>query len=166
MGHTGGKPSPDKRAIARMKVLKDLGTSDRGIGRKIGCSGHTVAKYLSRQDLLRDPEVLRLVESIKMTETADLYVLGEKARNRLHKLMDSGKTKVIETTAVMDRAFQQRRLLEGQSTSAISYEESLNFKFYLEDRRKRLGQELEALRKARQSLTDKGSVVECEVLKE
>ena len=67
---------------------------------------------------------------------------------------------------MMDRAFQQRRLLEGQPTSAISYEESLNFKFYLEDRRKKLGQELEALRKARQSLSDKGSVVECEVLKE
>ena len=57
-----------------------------------------------------------MVDIIKEKEIADLYLLGAKARNRLHELMDEGKTKTIETVALMDRSFQQRRLLEGQST--------------------------------------------------
>jgi hypothetical protein len=42
--------------------------------------------------------------------------LGAKARKRLHELLDEGNTKAIETTAIMDRTFQQRRLIEGQFT--------------------------------------------------
>lgn len=60
-----------------------------------------------------------MVDIIKEKEIADLYLLGAKARNRLHKLLGEGNTKTIEITAVMDRSFQQRRLLEGQSTENI-----------------------------------------------
>jgi len=34
--------------------------------------------------------------------------------------MDDGKSKMIETIALVDRTFQQRRLLEGQSTQNIA----------------------------------------------
>ena len=67
----GGKPSPDRRAVAKMVVLRKLGKSDRSIGREVGCHHKTVSKYLSRQEMLQDPEVTRLVELIKKTETAD-----------------------------------------------------------------------------------------------
>ena len=46
-------------------------------------------------------------------------MLGGKARARLHELLDEGKTRAIETTAIMDRCFQQRRLLGGESTHNI-----------------------------------------------
>lgn len=57
-----------------------------------------------------------MLDIIEEKEIADPYLLVAKARNRLHELLDEGNTKAIETTAVMDRSFQQRRLLEGQST--------------------------------------------------
>lgn len=57
-----------------------------------------------------------MVNIIKELEIDDLYLLGAKARKRLHELLDQGDTKAIEITAVMDRSFQQRRLLEGQFT--------------------------------------------------
>ena len=60
-----------------------------------------------------------MVDIIKEKEIADLYLLGAKARNRLHELIDEGNTKALETTAVMDRSFHLRRLLEGQSTENI-----------------------------------------------
>jgi hypothetical protein len=43
------------------------------------------------------------------------------------------KTKTIETVALMDRAFQQRRLLEGQSTQNIAYADLIRAKKSLED---------------------------------
>ena len=77
-----------------------------------------VRKYL-QSEVYNDPEIMRMMDIIKEKEIAALYLLGAKARNRLHELMDEGKTKTIETVALMDRSFQQRRLLEGQSTENI-----------------------------------------------
>ena len=62
-----------------------------------------------------------MVDLIKEREINDLYLLGAKARNRLHELVDEGKTKTIETVALMDRSFQQRRLLEGKSTENMAH---------------------------------------------
>jgi len=45
--------------------------------------------------------------------------LGAKGRKRLHELVDSGNSKMIETIALVDRVFQQRRLLEGKSTENV-----------------------------------------------
>jgi len=61
-----------------------------------------------------------MIDVIKEKEVSDLYLLGAKARKRLHELLDEGNTKTIETVALMDRSFQQRRLLEGQSTENIA----------------------------------------------
>jgi transcriptional regulator with XRE-family HTH domain len=102
-----------------MKVMADLGVSASAIGKRIGSSHNTVIKYL-RSEVYNDPSINKLVEFIKEKELADLYLLGAKGRTRLHELMDDGKSKMIETIALVDRTFQQRRLLEGQSTQNIA----------------------------------------------
>jgi hypothetical protein len=114
------KPKPTKKELAEMKVLSDLGHSPTAISKKMGKSHHTISKYLQYQEVFNDPEIKRLIEIIRQNELDDLFLLGAKARKRLHDLLDEGDTKVIETTAVMDRSFQQRRLLQNESTMNIS----------------------------------------------
>lgn len=116
---------PDKKELARIKAMSDLGIAPTAIAKKINRSHHMVIKYLRLPETFENSEVKQLVEAIKEKEVNDLYLLGAKARKRLHELLDEGKTKVIETTAVMDRSFQQRRLLEGQSTQNIAYADML-----------------------------------------
>lgn len=110
---------PTKREIAKMKVLSDIGLSPKAISKKLSRSHHTIGKYLKDAEALNDPIVKQLIEKIRETEASDLYLLGAKARHRLHELLDEGKSRIIETTALLDRSFQQRRLLEGQSTENI-----------------------------------------------
>lgn len=110
---------PTKTELARFKAMSDLGLTPNAIGKRSGRDPKTVRKYL-QSEVYNDPEIMRMVEIIKEKEVTDLYLLGAKARNRLHELMDEGKTKTIETVALMDRSFQQRRLLEGQSTENIA----------------------------------------------
>ena len=40
-------------------------------------------------------------------------------------MLDEGKTKMIETVACIDRTFQQRRLLEGNSTENINVKQAV-----------------------------------------
>lgn len=111
---------PDKREIAQMKVMSDFGMKPNAIAKKLKRSNHTVNKYL-HLNIFNDPETRQLIEEIKEREIQDLHLLGAKARYRLHQLLDEGTTKAIETVAIMDRSFQQRRLLEGNSTQNIAY---------------------------------------------
>jgi len=113
------RPAPNKKELAEMKVLSDLGHSPTAIARKIGKSHHTVIKYLNYHEIYDDPEVKRLIEQIRAKELEDLFMIGAKARKRIHELLDEGKTKMIETVACMDRSFQQRRLVEDLSTDNI-----------------------------------------------
>jgi hypothetical protein len=92
-----------------------------------------VIKYLD-SDVYNDPAIGGIVEKIKENEINDLYLLGAKGRKRLHELVEKGDSKMIETIALVDRVFQQRRLLEGKTTENIgsitrlineSHEESL-----------------------------------------
>src|SRR5262245_60902174 len=124
---------PNKKELAQMKVMSDLGLSPTAIAEKLGRSHNTVIKYLD-SDVYNDPTISLIVEKIKENEINDLYLLGAKGRKRLHELVDSGNSKMIETIALMDRTFQQRRLLEGKTTENIgsitrliqeSHEESL-----------------------------------------
>jgi hypothetical protein len=112
------KPSPTKADLARLKVLVDLGHSPSAAGKQIGVSHHTALRYL-RSEVYHDPDIQQLVDRIKHNEITDLRLLEAKARARLHELLNEGKSKIIETTAVMDRAFQQRRLLEGEATQIL-----------------------------------------------
>ena len=111
---------PDKKEVARMKVLSDLGNSPSAIGKMMGRDGKTISRYLGVPENFQDPEVQALIAKIKEDEISDLYLLGAKAKSRLHELLDRGDSKMIETTAVLDRTFQQRRLLENLPTENIT----------------------------------------------
>lgn len=113
-------PRPAKTDLAKFKVMNDLGLTPNNIGKGTGFDPKTVRRYLTNE-VYQDPEVQSIVARIKERELADLYLLGAKARKRLHELFDEGNTKVIETTAVMDRSFQQRQLLEGKPTANINF---------------------------------------------
>jgi hypothetical protein len=112
------RKKPSKKELARMKAMSELGESPNAIAKRMRKSHNTVQKYLA-SDVYNDPEIAGMVETIKEKELADLYLLGAKGRHRLHELVDEGKTKMIETIALVDRVFQQRRLLEGNSTQNI-----------------------------------------------
>jgi hypothetical protein len=101
-----------------MKVLSDSGYSPTAISQELGKSHHTVIKYL-KSAVYTDPTINVIVEKIRENETNDLYLLGARGRQRLHELVDKGDSKMIETIALVDRTFQQRRLLEGKSTANI-----------------------------------------------
>ena len=110
---------PTKKELARFKAMDDLGIAPHTIGKKTGRDPKTVRKWL-QSEVYNDPALMRMVDTIKEKEVADLYLLGGKAREHLHSLLDGGEMKAIETVATMDRTFQQRRLLEGQSTDNIA----------------------------------------------
>ncbi len=110
---------PDKKELAMIKALSDLGQSPTSIAKRLGRSHHTVIKYLD-SEVYTDPAISSMVEKIIEKELDELCLLGAKARANLHKLADSGTMKPIENIALMDRVFQQRRLLEGRSTQNIN----------------------------------------------
>ena len=107
-----------------MKVMSELGVSPTAIAEKMGRSHHTVIKYL-QSDVYTDPSIGEIIERIKEKETQDLWLLGAKGRQRLHELLDEGKAQMIPTIALVDRTFQQRRLLEGKSTINLSLKSQL-----------------------------------------
>ncbi len=115
---------PTKNELAKMKVMSDVGLTPTTIAGKLGKSHHTVIKYL-QSDVYTDPSIGKMIERIKEKETQDLYVLGAKGRQRLHELLDEGKAQMIPTIALVDRTFQQRRLLEGKSNVNISLKTQL-----------------------------------------
>lgn len=112
--------TPTKTELAQFKAMSDLGLTAHAIAVKTDRDPKTVRKYL-QSDVYLDPDIMRMVDVIKEKEVSDLYLLGAKARKRLHELLDEGETKTIETVALMDRSFQQRRLLEGQSTENLAH---------------------------------------------
>ncbi len=110
-----------------MKVMSELGVSPTAIAGKMGKSHHTIQKYL-KSDVFTDPTIKAIVEKIRDTELNDLYLLGAKGRQRLHELLDSEKeVQMIPTIALVDRTFQQRRLLEGRSTVNLGLKMQLVF---------------------------------------
>ena len=113
------KPSPNKKELARMKALSDMGETPNAIGNKIGRHHSTVQKYLE-SEVFTDPDISKMVEQIKNKEIDDLYILGAKAKRNLHALADGGKMRPIENIALLDRVFQQRRLVEGKSTQNVA----------------------------------------------
>jgi transposase len=114
------KPAPTKQELARIKAMSDSGMSGYSIAKQTNFDVKTVKKWLLRSEVFTDPDINAMIEAIKKNELNDLHLLAGKARRRLHELLDQGGTKVIETVALLDRTFQQRRLLEGGSTENLS----------------------------------------------
>jgi len=115
---------PNKKELARMRVMYDLGNSPTTIAGKLGKSHHTVIKYL-QSEVYNDPSIKEIVEKIRDKELDDLTLLGAKARQRLHDLLDEGKAQLIPALAVVDRSFGMRRLLEGRSTVNVGLKTQL-----------------------------------------
>jgi len=116
---------PTKKDLAKMRVMSELGITPTAIAAKMGKSHHTIKKYL-QSEIFTDPTIEALVEKIRDTELNDLYLLGAKGRQRLHELLDSEKeVQMIPTIALVDRTFQQRRLLEGRSTVNVGLKTQL-----------------------------------------
>lgn len=119
----GKGTKPTKTEVARMMVLSELGYTPFAISKLMNRSNHTVKKYTDAEEYRNDREVHRMVREIIEKEHAELTILGAKARARLSELLDEGKTKPRETGFIMDKCFTERRLLEGQSTVNVSYNE-------------------------------------------
>jgi len=111
---------PNKKELARMKALSDMGESNRSIARKLGKGHGTIKKYLSSDLFLNAPEIDKMVEKILDREVADLTLLGARGRQHIHELLDEGKSSMIPTIALVDRSFTQRQLLTGKSTVNLS----------------------------------------------
>lgn len=101
-----------------MKALSTVGMTPYAISKRTGINEHTVAKYLANQEAYNNPKMQQLVAQVLEKEIMDLTVLTVKARQRLHERAPF--MNAIESIALMDRSFQQRRLLEGKSTSNIA----------------------------------------------
>jgi len=110
--------TPTKKELAQFKAMNDLGLTPNAIAVRTKRDPKTIRKYL-QSEVYNNPEIASMVDLIKERELNDLYLIGAKARNRLNELLDEGNTKPIETVAIMDRSFQQRRLLECKSTDNI-----------------------------------------------
>ena len=108
----------EKKTLAKFKAFHELGYSYRAIGKKLGVDQRTVKKYLG-SDAIQCPDIGEVVKIIKDHELNDLYLLNQKARANLHKRFDEGSPNVIESTAVMDRTFNQKRLVENLSTENV-----------------------------------------------
>lgn len=93
--------------------------SPTAIAERLVRSHNIVIKYLD-SELFNDPSISRLVDRIKAMELDRLYLLGAKGRMRLHELLDRGDTPMIPTIALVDRVFQQRRLLETKSPQNVA----------------------------------------------
>ncbi len=106
---------PNKRELARMKALSDMGESNRSIARQLGKGHGTIKRYLN-SDVFTDPSIGKMIERIKEKEVDDLTLLGARGRQHIHEVLDEGKSSLIPLIALVDRTFQQRRLLEGKST--------------------------------------------------
>lgn len=105
-----------KKEVAQIAALKALDKSDYEVGMIMGRSPHTVKQYM-QSALFTDPKFIQLVEEYKQKELIDLTAINIVARQRIHELLPTMSP--IEAVAVMDRSFQQRRLLEGKSTENV-----------------------------------------------
>lgn len=103
---------------AEIKALSELGESNYAIEKRTGISHNTVDKYLKDQDAYNDPHMQAKVTQIKEREILDLTVLNVAAKARLHEI--APRMNPIEAIALMDRTFQQLRLLEGKSTQNVN----------------------------------------------
>lgn len=108
-----------KKELVEVAALSKLGHTPYAISQRTGFHHDTVAKYLREQEeFFNQPEVKEAISRYIAVETGDLVALTVKARKRLHEIAHTMNP--IEALALMDRSFQQRRLLEGKSTSNIS----------------------------------------------
>ena len=102
---------------AEIKALEEMGHTNYAIEKRTGISHHTIDTYLKDQEAYNDPKMKEKVAHIKEKEILDLTVLNVQAKQRLHEI--APRMNPIEAIALMDRTFNQLRLLEGKSTANV-----------------------------------------------
>lgn len=84
----------------------------------LDCHPQSIYKAMSRSDIIISDYNM---QAIKDNEEDELAIITHHARQHLYKLLLSGKLKGIETTAILDRCFQQRRELQGKGHTSINF---------------------------------------------
>ncbi len=140
MPRTKNSTKPTVIELVKMKVYENIGIAPTNIAKRLGKSHHTVIKYLGMPEVFEDVKVKKLIAKYTQKEIDDLTSINTKARLRLHEILDEGNTKAIETTAIMDRTFQQRQILTGNATEIVDIRDDMRALVSLEER---IRQELE-----------------------
>lgn len=143
------KAKPKKTELAQFKVLHDMGLAPNAIGKQTGRDPKTVRKWL-QSDAYQDPELKQMIRVIKEKELEQLTLIGGKARTILDRYLDdclegNREPNPISVTAILDRTFQQRRLLEDKSTENLSVRDIYE---QIEDSTKVINELLEAIDEA------------------
>lgn len=133
----GTKTTKKPHEVAMVHIQANNGLSERAIAKSVGFSRCAVRNILENVD--PDP---KLVDQLVKREIGDLVQLGGLARNNLFNRFLNGSPNVIESTAVMDRSFSQRRLLGGQSTQNVAIEAIAT----IQDERNKVSEELKILK--------------------
>lgn len=97
----------------KLKSLLKLKLTGVEISKRLDISEATLYRYLNYLKL-QEPKI----KEIDRVELTDLTLLGAKARMKLAERIEDMKP--IELIALVDRSFQQRRLLQGKSTANVS----------------------------------------------
>jgi hypothetical protein len=105
-----------KREVAQIVAMDQIGHGPYEIGALMGRAPNTIYKYLQSQ-MFTDPKFVAMVEEYKTHELVDLTAMNIEARARIRDLIPTMTP--IEAIACMDKAFSQRRLLEGKSTENV-----------------------------------------------
>lgn len=140
------KPRPikaTKKILAEIKVMESQGVATNQIARIVDIDAHSVRNYLKNPALFDDVQVQEMVKIITERELTDLRRIGAKSRECLDMYLNSVLNKEkepnpIAVTAIMDRSFQQRRLLEGNSTDILDISHHGELKKELEQKMQEL----------------------------
>ncbi len=122
---TKNKPKRNYNRIKPSKVnpvkasnlLKSPHVSVADAAKILNCSKGAIYQSLKRSEIMISDYDLN---SIKNNEVDELTIITHHARQHLYKLLLAGKLKGIETTAILDRCFQQRRELQGKGHSSVN----------------------------------------------
>ena len=107
---------------AAIQIHRDSGKTNREIADEVGLSTATVRKY---KEFDAPEEAQEIVEFLKEKELQQMHLITGKCRIAVNKYLDEimeGKREInpIAVTAIQDRNFQQRQLLEGRATSNVN----------------------------------------------
>lgn len=110
-------PTPKVPIKKVTDLLANRKLSVQDAAKILNCSPGSIYSALNRNDINISAYDL---DAIKNNEESELAIITHHARHHLYKLLIAGKLKAIETTAVLDRCFQQRRELQGKGHSSIN----------------------------------------------
>lgn len=119
-------PRPTKPQLAKLKALTDMGQTPTAAAKVVGIDHHTALSYIrDRAAVFEDREIKAMINRLKQAELDQLTTITGKARLILDQYLDdvmAGEREAnpISVTAILDRTFQQRRLVEGASTVNVS----------------------------------------------